>query len=72
VCEGHVTVTDPGHPLYGRVLSLVGLAHLPGHVRHCQVELAPGQIGYIPVASTDLSTQPRPEPTALTHSAVAG
>ena len=71
VCEGQVTVTDPGHPLYGRVLSLVGLAHLPGHVRHCQVEIAPGQIGYIPVASTDLSNQPRPEPTVLTPSAVA-
>jgi hypothetical protein len=71
VCEGQVTVTDPSHPLYGRALKLVGLAHLPGHVRHCQVELAPGQFVYIPVTCTDLSNQPRPEPTVLTSSAVA-
>src|SRR5262245_23614796 len=38
-CEGQVTVTDPCHPLYGRTLKLSGLARLPGHVRHCQVEV---------------------------------
>jgi hypothetical protein len=71
VCEGQVTVTDPGHPLFGRVFKLAGLAQLPGHVRPCQVETAPGQFGYLPVRSTDLSTQPRPQPTILTSSAVA-
>jgi hypothetical protein len=69
-CEGHVTVNDPSHPLYGRTLKLSGLACLPGHIRHCQVEVLPGQIAYIPVASTDLSTEPRPEPTVLTLAAL--
>src|SRR5512135_1767197 len=69
-CEGQVTVTDPCHPLYGRTLKLSGLARLPGHVRHCQVEVFPGRIAYIPVACTDLSTEPRPEPTVLTVPAV--
>src|SRR5690242_12877496 len=49
---------------------LSGLARLPGHVRHCQVEVLPDLIAYIPVASTDLSTEPRPEPTVLTVAAV--
>jgi hypothetical protein len=69
-CEGQVTVTDPTHPLYGRTLTLAGLARLPGHVRHCQVEILPGQYGYVPVASTNLQTTPRPEPTVLTLTAV--
>jgi hypothetical protein len=69
-CEGQVTVTDPCHPLYGRTLKLSGLARLPGHVRHCQVEVLPGRIAYIPVACTDLSTEPRPEPTVLTLAAI--
>jgi hypothetical protein len=69
-CEGQVTVTDPGHPLFGRIFKLSGIARLPGHVRHCQVEVLPGLVAYIPVASTDLSTEPRPEPTVLTVAAV--
>jgi len=71
VCEGHVTVTDPGHPLYGRSLKLTGLAQLPGHIRHCQVEIAPGQFSYVPVSSTDRCTQPCLEPTVLTAAAIA-
>jgi hypothetical protein len=69
-CEGEVTVTDPTHPLFGRTLKLSGLARLPGHIRHCQVEILPGQFGYIPVHCTDLSTEPRPEPTILTVAAI--
>jgi hypothetical protein len=69
-CEGQVTVTDPCHPLYGRTLKLSGLARLPGHVRHCQVEVLPGRIGFVPVRCTDLSTEPRPEPTVLTPAAI--
>jgi hypothetical protein len=65
-CEGQITVTDPCHPLFGRTLKLAGLACLPGNVRHAQVEIAPDQYGYVPVASTDLSTAPRAEPTVLT------
>ena len=30
-------------PLFGKKFRLAGIAGLPGHVRHCQVELAPGQ-----------------------------
>src|SRR5262249_55523843 len=52
-CEGQVTVTDPGHPLCGRVLKLVGLASLPGHIRYCQVEILPDHYGYVPVSCTD-------------------
>jgi hypothetical protein len=65
-CEGQVAVTDPAHPLFGREFQLLGIARLPGHVRHCQVEILPGQCGFIPVASTSLSTELRPEPTILT------
>ena len=65
-CEGQVTVTDPTHPLFGRVLTLFGAARLPGHVRYCHVEVLPGQYGYVAVASTNLSTRLRPEPTVLT------
>ncbi len=70
-CEGQITITDPAHPLFGRVLRLAGIAYLPGHARHCQGELLPGQFGYIPVACTDQSPAPRPEPTVLTRDAVA-
>ena len=69
-CEGQVTVTDPCHPLYGRTLKLSGLARLPGHVRHCQVEVLPGQIATSRSRCTDLSTEPRPEPTVLTLAAI--
>jgi hypothetical protein len=69
-CEGEITVVDPCHPLFGRTLKLVGLASLAGHVRHCQVEIYPGRYGYVPVACTNLSTQPRPEPTLLTMDAM--
>jgi hypothetical protein len=61
-----IAVTDPCHPLYGRTLKLSGLTRLPGHVRHCQVEVLPGRIGFVPVCCTNLSTEPRPEPTILT------
>jgi hypothetical protein len=71
LCEGQITVTDPAHPLHGRVLKLVGLACLPGHIRHCQVELCPDQIAYIPVRSTNLSAEPRPEPTIVTATGIA-
>ena len=69
-CEGQVTVTDPCHPLYGRTLTLSGIAVLPGRVRHCQVEILPGQIAYVPVACTNLSTEPRPQTTVLTAATV--
>lgn len=63
-------VTDPTHPLFGKNLKLAGIASLPGHVRHCQVEIAPGQYGHIPVASTNLFTGPRPAPTVLTLTSI--
>jgi hypothetical protein len=71
VCEGQITVTDPGHPLFGRSLKLAGIAYLPGHIRHCQVELFPDQFAYIPVRSTNLSTEPRSAATVLTATAIA-
>ena len=71
MCEGQVTVTDPGHPLLGRILKLAGFAVLPGHVRHCQVEIFHDQYAYVPVCSTNLSQEPRPEPTRLTATAIA-
>ena len=70
-CEGQVTVTDPSHPLYRRVLKLAGLASLPGHIRYCQVEILPDRYGYVPLSCTDLSTKPRPEPTLLTVTALS-
>jgi hypothetical protein len=70
VCESHVTVIDPGHPLFGRTLKSLGLTGPPGRARYCRVEVLPGQPGYILVASTNLSTEPRPEPTVLTLAAV--
>jgi len=51
-------------------LNLAGIAYLPGHVRHCQVEILAGQFGYIPVTSTDQSSTPRAEPTVLSVAAV--
>ena len=63
-------MTDPTHPLFGRVLRLTGLAYLPGHVRHCQVELLPDQFSYVPVASTSLAAATAPLPTLLTVAAV--
>ena len=66
VFEGEITVTDPRHPLYGRTLQLNGFAFLRGHIRHCQVDIRPGRIDYVPLASTNLSSEPRPEPTVLT------
>ena len=59
-------MTDPRHSLYGRKFKLAGIACVPGHVRHCRVEIMSGVYGLIPVASTNLSTTPRPEPTILT------
>src|SRR5262245_50140094 len=50
---------------------LVGLATLQSHVRYCQVTLDNDQVVYIPVASTDRCSIPRPEPTLLTAAAVA-
>ena len=70
-CEGEIQVTDPTHPLFGRTLKMVGLANLPGHVRHCQVEIRSDQIIFIPVACTHLSSEPRPLPTLLNPAAVA-
>ena len=70
-CEGRVTVNDPTHPLFGRVLTLAGFAYLPGHVQHAQVEIAPGHFSYIPIACTDLSREPRSTPTVVTANAVA-
>ena len=58
VCAGEVTVTDPTHPLFGKTLRLSGLATLPGHVRHCHVEVRPGYYVYVPVASTDHASFP--------------
>jgi hypothetical protein len=48
----------------------VGFAYLPGHLRHCQVELGSGQFTFVPVACTDLSATPRPVPTLLTVAAI--
>jgi hypothetical protein len=69
-CEGQVTVTCPPDPLYGRTSKLAGLARLLGRVRHGQVEVLPGRIGFGPVCCTDRSEEPRPEPTILTPSAI--
>jgi hypothetical protein len=69
-CEGQVTVTVPPDPLYGRTSKLPGLARLPGRVRHGQVEVLPGRIGFGPVCCTDRSEEPRTEPTILTPSAI--
>lgn len=73
VCAGEVTVTDPAHPLFGRVLKLSGLATLPGHVRHCHVETRAGCYGYVPVASTNRATNVarRPPESVLTAEAIA-
>ncbi len=70
VCEGEITVTDPTHPLFGRKLKLAGMARLPGHVRHCHVELLAGHFAFVPVASTNLSEAPRPHPTVLTLNSI--
>ena len=70
VCEGQITVIDPRHPLFRRMLKLVSFAYLPGHIRHCQVELGPGQFTFVPVVSTDLATTPLPPPTLLTATAI--
>jgi hypothetical protein len=48
----------------------MGIAFLRGHIRHCQVEIRSGRIDYVPLTSTNLSTEPRPEPTVLTVAAV--
>lgn len=69
-CEGQVTVTDPRHPLFDKTFKLAGMARLPGHVKHCQVEIRPGQYGYIPVSSTNLSTAPFRAETLLTAESV--
>jgi len=71
VCEGEISVTDPGHPLFGRTLKQTGFAYLPGQVQHCQVEIFHDQYAYIPVRSTHLSQEPRPEPALLTATAIA-
>ncbi len=63
-------VTDPSHPLFGRVFQLVGLARLPGHVRHCQVEIFPGRFGYVPVASTNLGGNPPELRAVLSQTAI--
>jgi hypothetical protein len=52
VSEGEITVTDSGHPLYGRTLKLNGFAFLLGQIRHCQVEIQSGRVDYVPLAST--------------------
>ena len=70
VSEGEITVTDPRHPLYGKSLKLTGFTFLRGHIRHCQVEIHSGRVDYVPLASTNLSTEPRPEPTVLTAAAI--
>ena len=70
-CEGEITVTDPRHPLFGRKLRLAGLAYLPGHVRHCQVEIRPGHLGYVPFAATHLSREPAGAAAVLSAAAVA-
>ena len=70
-CTGLVTITDATHPLFGRVLNLAGFAYLPGLARHAHVEIFPGHFGYVPVACTNLSAEPRPPSTVLTVSAIA-
>jgi len=73
VCAGEITVTDPTHPLFGKAFKLSGLATLPGHVRHCHVEIRSGCYGYVPVASTNLSDVPvfRSPKSILTKEAIA-
>ena len=63
-------VTDPCHPLFGGVFKLTGLARLPGHVRHCQVEIFPGRFGYVPVASTNLGRNPPELRAVLSQAAI--
>ena len=65
LCEGEITVTDPRHPLYGKSLKLTGFAFLRGHIRHCQVEIHSGRVDHVTLASTNLSTEPRPEGTQM-------
>jgi hypothetical protein len=48
----------------------MGFAFLRAHIRHCQVEIRSGRIDYVPLTSTNLSTEPRPEPTVFTVAAV--
>ena len=71
MCEGEVTVNDPGHPLFGRALKLAGFACLPGHVRHCQVEIFPDQYAYIPVPAPICRKSHAPNPPLLTATAIA-
>lgn len=70
ICAGAITVVDPAHPLYGKTFKLFGLATLPRHVRSCQVEIAPGLISHIAIASTSLGFKPIENPTILTANAV--
>jgi hypothetical protein len=69
-CDGEITVTDPKHPLFPRRLKLAGIAKPPGCARQCQVELQPGQYRYVPVASTNLSSELIAQPTLLTLDAL--
>jgi hypothetical protein len=73
VCAGEVTVTDLRHPLFGKTFKLSGLATLPGHVRHCHVEIRPGCYGYVAVASTNLAdtTGDQSPESVLTEEAIA-
>jgi hypothetical protein len=70
-CEGKVTVTDPTHPLYGRVLKMLSMARLPDAVRYCRLELSAEQSVYVAIASTNLHPSPPREPTILTLDAMA-
>ena len=53
-----VTVTDPGHPLYGRCFVLVSGAAVPAAQRHVHVAYHGDATLRLPVVATSLHPQP--------------
>jgi len=47
-CETQITITDPCHPLFGRVFKLADTAQGAERVRYCHVELSAGQYVLFP------------------------
>src|SRR5581483_7492482 len=70
VSREEITVTDPTHPLFGRTLKLIQITTFSARGRCCWVELLPQVSASIPLACTDLATEPRPQPTLLTLQAI--
>src|SRR4051812_36506929 len=53
-----VSVTDPGHPLYGRCFALVSAAAAPGAKRHVHVAYRGDATLRLPMAATSLHPLP--------------